>query len=79
MYVIMKDGLYICGQRDMGIREIDDSGERVPIMTYVWSANIRDAIPFPNSRLAKELQATAVYVDVIVEGGDTDAVAEGDR
>lgn len=69
MYIIKKDGLYLAGYQDTGIRETDAKGNYRSFLTGVYSSDKRDAILVENYSLAELLGAVAVRVSENAKGG----------
>lgn len=55
MYVIRKDGLYLLGLQQSGIREIDSSGVLVDVYTCIWGNDRSCAKAFQHRKAAEEI------------------------
>jgi len=60
MYIVMKDGMYMMNYRDLGIREIDQTGEYRPIMTGLYSVRSEDAMRVKSGAVADTLGAVSI-------------------
>lgn len=69
MYIIKKDGLYLAGYQDTGIRETDSKGNYRSFLTGIYSSDRRDAMVVENYSLAELLGAVAVKVSENAKGG----------
>ena len=62
MYIIKKDGLYLMGYRDTGIKETDSQGNYRSFLTGVYSPNRQDALTVENKAIADLLGGVAIRI-----------------
>jgi len=62
MYIIKKDGLYLMGYRDTGIKETDSQGNYRSFLTGVYSPNRQDAMTVENKAIADLLGGEAIRI-----------------
>ena len=71
MFIVKKDGLFLMGYKDFGIREIDAKGELTKVLTGIYSERREDAMLVEKKSIADQLGAEierATSADLIRRG-----------
>jgi hypothetical protein len=63
MYMVKRDGLYLMGYLDTGVKGYDASGEYKTMLTGIYSMRRRDAMMFESKALAESFGGDVIRVE----------------
>lgn len=62
MYIVKKDGLYLAGFQDTGVRGYDSTGEYIVVQTGLYSDRKSDAIMLKSKMLAESFGGEVINI-----------------